>query len=158
MNANVLRKYMDHLPRWLMRHLANLYVPFLGTGITIDYVAEDWREIRVSLRWRWWTRNYVGTQWGGSIYAMTDPFYMLMIMNLIGRDYICWDKEAQIKFIKPGRSRLLAVFTLDAAEIEQIKADVSLRGKTLFSKSVQIKDKQGELIAEVLKTVYIKEK
>ncbi|WP_348240556.1 DUF4442 domain-containing protein, partial [Salmonella enterica] len=64
---------------------------------------------------------YVGTQFGGSIYAMTDPFYMLMLMNNLGPDYIVWDKAASIRFRKPGRTDLFATFEITDAELNNVR-------------------------------------
>ena len=96
----------------------NLWPPFLFTGIHVDAVGADWRSARVELRLRPWNRNYVGTQFGGSLFAMTDPFWMLLMLHALPRDYIVWDKAGEIEFVKPGRSTVHAEFRIDDAVIE----------------------------------------
>lgn len=82
----------------LLRFAMNLYPPFLGAGIRVRHIAGDFREVRVRMGLNRLNRNYVGTQFGGSLYAMTDPFFMLMLMENLGRDYVVWDKAANIEF------------------------------------------------------------
>lgn len=110
------------------------------------------------MKLRWYNQNYVGTHFGGSLYAMTDPFYMLMLMNNIGRGYIVWDKAANIEFKKPGRGKVSAEFNLTLDEVNSIKDATDKNGKHLFEKTVSIQDENGEIIAVVNKTIYVRKK
>src|SRR3954471_6769044 len=94
-------------PRRLLR-LMSFYPPYLGAGIAITEVAEDLRAITVQMSLRPWTRNYMGTHFGGSLYAMCDPFFMFMVTQAVGPEYVVWDKAATIDFLKPGRGRVTA--------------------------------------------------
>ena len=138
--------------------LINFWPPFLGAGIHVDYIAKDFSEINVSLKLRWWNKNYVGTQYGGSLYSMTDPFYMLMLMQFLGRDYIVWDKGATIRFKRPGKSKVYAQFRLSKSEVLTFKEKLQTEEKIEPVKSVQIKDEEGNIIAEIDKVLYIKRK
>ena len=122
--------------------LINFWPPFLGAGIHVDYIAKDFSEINVSLKLRWWNKNYVGTQYGGSLYSMTDPFYMLMLMQLLGRDYIVWDKGGTIRFKRPGKSKVYAQFQLSKSEVLTFKEKLQTEEKIEPVKSVQIKDEE----------------
>jgi len=102
--AKLARK--ARLLRWAM----NFYPPYLGAGVRIQHIAGDFREVRVKMGLGWYNRNYVGTQFGGSLYSMTDPFFMLMVMENLGSDYIVWDKAASIDFIAPGKGPVYADF------------------------------------------------
>src|SRR4051794_15205939 len=106
----------------LFRHLLNCYPPFLGAGVRVTFIAPDWRLVRVRMRLTWYNRNYVGTHFGGSLFAMTDPFLMLMAMQNLGRGYIVWDKAAEIDFLAPGRGTVTAEFRLSEQDIEQMRA------------------------------------
>ena len=97
--------------RWL-RLLFNVFPAYRGTGARVTYIAEDFSEVRVKLPLSWRTRNYVGTIFGGSIYGAVDPMYMIMLIKLLGSDYIVWDKAASIRFRKPGRTTLFATFKI----------------------------------------------
>lgn len=122
------------------------------------YIADDWYEVRVKLPLNWRTRNYVGTIYGGSIYGAIDPIYMLMLVRILGDDYVVWDKAAKVRFRKPGRTTLFADFRLDPDEIRKIKqaADTVRSIDRIYH--VELKDGDGVVHAEVEKTLYISKK
>ena len=103
----------------------------------------------------WYNRNYVGTQFGGSLYSMVDPFYMLMLMENLGRDYIVWDKAADIDFISPGKGPVFASFT---STTPCSTRSVGRRDgeKYLPQLQVDIHDGAGTLVARVEKTLYVR--
>lgn len=136
----------------------NLWPPYLGAGIRIVRMAPDFSVIEVEMKLRFWNRNYVGTQFGGSLYSMTDPFYMLMLIERLGPDYIVWDKTATIRFRRPGRRRVSARFHLTAEKLEEIRRAADELGKTEAQFEVQILDDEGQLIAEVEKSLSIRRK
>src|SRR5690606_15515089 len=108
--------------------------------------------IRVGLKRTWYNRNYVGTQFGGSIYAMTDAFYMWMIMNNIGNDYIVWDKAASVDFISPGKSELVADFIITDAILDDIRQRTAGGDKYIFDLPVTVFGNNGDVVAKVIKT------
>ncbi|MCD6347047.1 MAG: DUF4442 domain-containing protein, partial [Bacteroidales bacterium] len=93
----------------LLKRILNLYPPYLGAGVKVTYISEDWRELRVSMSLRWFNRNAVGTHFGGSLYSMIDPHLMLLLMQLLGKEYLVWDKAANIEFIKASKRKLMSV-------------------------------------------------
>ncbi|MEK6554863.1 MAG: DUF4442 domain-containing protein [Bdellovibrionota bacterium] len=141
-----------------VRLLANLWPPFLAAGIGIDSIGDGYRDMQVSMTLRWYNRNYVGTHFGGSMYAMVDPFYMLMLIQNLGRDYIVWDKAAFIDFKKPGTGRITAKFHLSKEFIEEVRLKSHQSGKYVFDIPVEIKNEAGEVVAEVKKTLYVRYK
>ena len=142
----------------LFRFLLNVYPPYLGTGIVIKHVADDYTRMSVQMKSRFYNRNYVGTHFGGSLYAMTDPFYMLMLIQILGPDYIVWDKSASIKFVKPGRGTVTADFHVKEELIKKIK-NKTVEGRVyLPALTVPIRDKDKEIVAMVVKTLYIRRK
>lgn len=143
--------------RWLRRWI-NLYPPFLGAGIRVKRMNDDMREIDVEMKLRFWNRNYVNTHYGGSLYSMTDPFYMLMLLDNLGRDYIVWDKAANIRFRKPGRGTVRAQFRLTQERIDELRAQLVTQDKIEPTFTVQIRDMEGEVIAEVDKLLYVRKK
>lgn len=136
----------------------NFWPPFWGAGIRIDHVSKDFLEVDVSLKLRFWNRNYVGTAYGGSLYSMTDPFYMLMLIQLMGKGYIVWDKAATIRFKKPGTTKVYAQFRLTVEQIREFKEALKEKNKIEPVLTVYVKDDEGNVIAEVDKTLYIKRK
>jgi len=143
--------------RW-MRWKFSLIPAWLGTGAKITYVADDYREVRVELPLSWRTRNYVGTIFGGSLYSSVDPMYMIMLMTILGRDYVVWDKAATIRFRKPGRSTLYATFKIDDAELDTIR-ELTKGGEPIDRVfNVHLADRDGVVHASIEKTIYIRRK
>jgi len=158
MLAQLLRKKANSVPANWLRRLGNLWLPFWGAGIKIVHVSPDYRLIRVQMKLRWYNKNYVGTHFGGSMYAMTDPFYMMMLINNLGKDYIVWDKAARIEFLKPGRGTLSVTFAMDEEQIQAIKHRADTEGKFVFDIPVEILNPEGEVVASVNKTLYVRRK
>lgn len=121
-------------------------------------VHEDYRYMKICLKKRWYNSNYVGTQFGGSMYSMTDPFYMVMLINNLGKDYIVWDKAGHIEFLRPGRTDLFAEFRIDQALIDEVVRQTEAKSKYIFDLPVEIKDTRGKLIATVKKTLFVQRK
>ena len=136
----------------------NLWPPFLGAGIRVKHIAPDYREIVVSLKLRWYNRNYVGTHFGGSLAAMTDPFYMLMLIHTLGKAYIVWDKTSTIDFMAPGRGTVTARFTLEDDQIAEIERETANGDPYYPEFSVDIVNESGEAIAKVTKRLYVRKK
>ncbi|HAO19521.1 MAG TPA: tetrameric acyl-CoA thioesterase, partial [Desulfobacteraceae bacterium] len=136
----------------------NVYPPYWGTGIVVKKISPDYKEIIVQMKMRWYNRNYVKTHFGGSLYAMTDPFFMLMLLQILGKEYIVWDKAAHIEFIKPGRGTLTAKFIITDEEIGNILKNTADGQKYLPEFSVNIKDEADETVASVTKILYLRKK
>ena len=134
----------------------NLFPAYRGTGARITYIAGDWREVRLCVPLSWRTRNYVGTIFGGSMYAAVDPIYMLMLIKNLGPGCIVWDKAATIRFKKPGRSTLHARFTLDEPELAAIRAALADRPVTDREYVIELVDSVGIVHATIDKTVHVR--
>jgi len=141
-----------------MRMFMNLWPPFLGAGIRVKRLQADWKEIAVEMKLRRWNSNYVGTHYGGSLYSMTDPFFMLMLIENLGRDYIVWDKSASIRFRKPGKGKVSAIFRLSDEQIEEIRQALKTEEKIERTFMVEVKDESGAVIAEVQKLLHVRKK
>ena len=136
----------------------NVFPAYRGSGGRVTYIAGDFREVRVKLPLNWRTRNYVGTTFGGSLYGAVDPFYMIMLIKILGPDYVVWDKAASIRFRKPGRSTLNARFLLDDAEVAAIKTALESGRSVDRTYRVELTDPAGVVHAEVEKVIYIARK
>lgn len=141
-----------------MRTLMNIWPPFLGAGIRVRRLRSDWKEIDVEMKLRRWNANYVGTHFGGSLFSMTDPFYMLMLIENLGRDYIVWDRSATIRFKKPGKGVVSAAFRLSEEQIEEIRAALQHEEKIDRVFTVEVTDESGAVIAEVEKQIHFRKK
>lgn len=149
--------------RWARRHLRlvmNLWPPLLFAGIRITRLDDDFRAVDVELREYWWNRNYVGTHFGGSMYAMTDPFFMLMMIENLNaggkRKYVVWDKAASIRYRKPGRGTVRAEFRLTPAEVEEVRAALEISPKLERTYSVRVVNADRETVAEVEKLLHFR--
>jgi acyl-coenzyme A thioesterase PaaI-like protein len=144
------------IPAGLFRQGINLWPPFVGAGIRVTRVASDFREIEVRLNLGVLNRNYFGTQFGGSVYAMTDPFFALMMLRNLGPGYLVWDKSGAIHYLKPARGDVFARFRLTAAAIERARAATAGGDRHEPTFTVSVVDAAGEKVAEVAKTLYIR--
>ena len=135
--------------------LMNFWPPFLGAGIKVETISPDFRSIRVSMKLKFWNKNYVNTHYGGSLFSMTDPFYMLMLIENLGRDYIVWDKSANIRYKKPGTGKVYADFNLSESVIDDIKTALINDKKVETRFTILIKNTKEEIIAEVEKVLSI---
>ena len=142
-----------HLP-WMV----NWWPPYLGAGVRVKRWQPDWKAIDVEMKLRFWNSNFVGTHFGGSLYSMADPFYMLMLIHNLGPDYIVWDKSASVRFRKPGRGRVSASFRLSDAEIDGIRQQLQGLEKIEPTFVVEVKDESGTVIAEVQKVLHVRKK
>jgi acyl-coenzyme A thioesterase PaaI-like protein len=140
------------------RTVLNLWPPLLGAGIRVTRLEPGWREVDVEMKLRRWNRNYVGTHYGGSLYSMTDPFFMLMLIENLGRDYIVWDKSASIRFRKPGRGVVRASFRLSEDQIQEIRDALLSQEKVDRTFEVEVKEESGAVVAQVTKQLQIRRK
>jgi len=152
-------------PLWTMlrgiagfQKAVNFYPPYIGAGIRMKEMAEDLSYIITEMDLNFFNTNYVGSHFGGSLYAMCDPFYMFLLIERLGKDYIVWDKSARIDFLKPGRGRVEARFEITQTVLEQIKEAVAQKRHTDWDFETQITDEQNNIIAKVYKTLYIRRK
>lgn len=139
----------------LRRWAFNCFPAYWCTGARITYMADDFREVRIRLPLNWRTRNYVGTIFGGSMYAAVDPVYMVMLIENLGAEYEVWDKAASIRFREPGRGTLRARFLLEQEELDEIRSVLETEPKTDRRYSVDLVDGDGTVHATVEKVVHV---
>jgi len=143
---------------WFFRFILNAWPPLFFAGIRIKHMSTDFKVARVELTLRPWNKNAVGTHFGGSLFAMTDPFCMLMLLAQLGDKYLVWDKSADIEFIKPGRGKVSAEFFINQHLIDDIIANTANGDKYLPQIPIFIKDEQGDIVAKLNRTLYIRRK
>ena len=145
-------------PPRLLRLALNLWPPYLGAGVRVRRIAADFREIVVEMPLRMYNRNYFGSHFGGSLYAMTDPFFALMVLRNLPPRYMVWDKAAAIEFLAPGRSRMRATFRLEQVDLDRIVRMTANGDKHLHLFSVDVVDDEGLVVARVEKIVYVRQR
>ena len=146
--------FRSRLVRWGF----NWFPAFRRTGGRLVYIADDWRDVRVKLALSWRTRNYVGTMFGGSLYAATDGIYMVMLIKQLGPEYVVWDKSASIRFRKPCRTTVYAAFAIDERETDSIREQLKTEPKIDRQYQVDWTDQEGTVYATVETTIHIRRK
>jgi len=136
----------------------SLYPPYLGAGIKLKSVNEDFTRFKVQMKMHWYNRNIFGTHFGGSLYAMSDPFFVFIVMNFLGKEYIVWDKSAKINFKKPGKGTVEAVFEISNDKLAELKKDADEKGKNTYIFTAEITNSDNETVAVVEKEIYVKKK
>ncbi|NGZ13332.1 DUF4442 domain-containing protein [Vibrio aestuarianus] len=154
MNQSLAKFYKPNIVKWAL----NSWPPFWGAGIRIDEISDDFRQVKMRLKLRWWNKNANRTQYGGSIFSLTDPVYSLMLMGILGEKYYVWDKEASINFIKPGQSDLYADFEITQDQLDTILASTVNGDKCFPEFIIHVKNAQGDVVSEVQRKLYVRKK
>lgn len=141
-----------------VRRSMNLWPPFACSGIRITDLPADFMSVTVRLRLRWWNRNVAGVHFGGSLFAMTDPFWMMLLLRHLGREHIIWDRAAEVDFVKPGKGDVYAQFSIGEEDIVRLRDEAAGGAKVLEWFTVEVKDADGDVVARVRKQVYIRRK
>ncbi|MER5264721.1 DUF4442 domain-containing protein [Actinosynnema sp. NPDC002837] len=141
-----------------LRRGMNLWPPFLFAGIRVVELSDDYRHAKVRMRLHWWNRNYVGTHFGGSLFSMTDPFWMLLVLHHLGREHLVWDRAGEIEFVKPGRGTVHAEFHLTDEHLDELRSRAASDSKALLWFSTDVVDSAGEVVARTRKQVYARRK
>ena len=136
----------------------NLAPCIRASGGRVVALSNDFKHLRVRLKLSWLTRNLVGTIYGGSLYSSIDPFYMLLLMRILGRDYVVWDKSATIRFKRPARDTLYADFRFNDQTLANIREQVARDGESTFTWTVALKDASGTVYADCDKVLYVAKK
>ncbi len=138
--------------------MINWYPPFLGAGIRVLHRESDEYTIKTRMKLTRLNLNAVGTHFGGSLYAMCDPFFMLILLQHLGRDYMVWDKAASIQFVRPGKGTVSATFHVPPETIAEIRAKADQGEKLEPVFNVDVVNENGQIVAQVEKRLYIRKK
>lgn len=136
----------------------NMWPPFWGAGIKVEEISQDYRQAKVHLRLGLMNRNSVGVHFGGSLFAMTDPFFMMMFQENLGKAYTVWDQAAKIEFIKPGRGTVRAAFAITQSQIDELIHNAASGQKVLQDFVVEVIDEERDVVARITKTIYVRKK
>ncbi|SHG53181.1 DUF4442 domain-containing protein [Flagellimonas flava] len=143
----------------LFKYGFNLSPMYRRSTGRITKASEDLLHIQVKLPISWKNRNYVNSIFGGSMFSAVDPIPMVQLMNLLGKDYVVWDKAAEIRFRRPAREHLYAEFTYTLEELEEIKTQVAQKNEVEIEKITQLVNKdKSKVFCEVNKTIYVADK
>ena len=110
---------------------------------------------RVKMVLRWYNRNYVGTQFGGSLYSMVDPFFVLMLMENLGRTTSSGTRRPTSNS-SARAGAVYADFSISQQLLDEIRMRTADGSKYLPRMHVEVRDGDGTLVARVQKTLYIR--
>lgn len=136
----------------------SVWPPYLAAGIRVEHIAPDFSQARVRLNRRPWNTNYVGTAFGGSLFSMSDPFWMFLLMRRLGSDYVVWDIAGEIDFVSPGRTAVHAEFTVSDEQVSEIREAAAGGDKVLRWFHTELRDDDDEVVARVRKQIYVRRK
>jgi acyl-coenzyme A thioesterase PaaI-like protein len=136
----------------------NFHPAYRHTGGRLCFLSADWKEVHIKLGLNWTTRNYVGSVFGGSIFGALDPIYMVQLINILGEEYVVWDKSATIKFIKPIKKTVFARFLITDELINEIKTKIEAKKKFTFNLAVTFQDEKESIYAESVRTIFVADK
>ena len=154
--STFLQKFLK--PATIYKYAFNWSPMYRRTTAKIVDVSEDLHYVKIRIKRSWKNKNYVGTIFGGSMLAATDPIYMIQLLQILGDDYVVWDKAVDAKYKRPAKSTIYGVFHFDVAEIEKIKSTVGKEGETNVLKTMYLEDQQKNIIATFKKTIYVADK
>jgi hypothetical protein len=149
---------MSGLRQRLILRLLSFYPPFLGAGIRVRRLPGDPAGYEAQMKLRFWNRNYFRTHFGGSLYTMCDPFFVLVLVEALGPGWIVWDKAATIRFRRPGRGTVSARFVIPPQKVEEIRAEAATADRLEPVFVAQVCDAAGEVVAEVEKVLHVRRK
>lgn len=158
MSNTLFHRIIDKLPISIIKFIFNRWPPFRGAGIKVQHISPDYRSCAVSMKLKLLNRNYLGVHFGGSLFSMTDPFYVLMLSKNLGNQYVVWDKAATIEFKKPGRGTINAKCSISEKELKDIKDEVNRLGKFIFDRTIDLFNEKNEIIATITKTLYVRQR
>jgi acyl-coenzyme A thioesterase PaaI-like protein len=140
------------------RYGFNIFPSYRRSGGRVQFISSDWREMIVSLKLKWSTRNIVGTVFGGSIYAAVDPIFMFQLMKLYGKNYVVWDKAANIRFLKPIKKKVFCRFLIEDEHLTEIDRQLQESKRANLDLICRFEDQKGNIYAEITKTLYVADK
>lgn len=140
----------------MLRFLLNVWPPYLGAGVRVTEMSPDFRRATVQMRLRPYNRNYFGTHFGGSLYSMVNPFYVLMFSNILGRGYVVWDRQATIRYVSPARGTVRAHFVVRDEDVEAARVATEDGGKHEPVFTIEILNGDGQVVAIVDQTLYLR--
>lgn len=154
--AKILSKVFSR--QQIFRYGFNMSPMYRRSTGRVTSVSENLQNVKIKIPLSIKNRNYVGSIFGGSLFSATDPIYMVQLINILGEDYVVWDKDAKIRYKRPAKSTAYAEFDISDKELEGIKKTITEEGEMDFIKTFNITDGNQTIFAELIKTIYIADK
>ncbi|MBO6605454.1 PaaI family thioesterase [Psychroserpens sp.] len=145
-------------PATIYKYGFNWSPMYRRTTAKIIEVSEDLHKVVITLKLNWKNRNYAGSIFGGSMLSATDPIYMIMLIQILGNDYVVWDKAVEATYRRPAKDQIFGKFEFSKDEISKLKEDVLTYKEVTLEKTMHLVDKNDKVVASFNKTLYIADK
>lgn len=143
----------------LFKYGFNLSPMYRRSTGRIVHVSEDLLNITIKLPITYKNRNYVNSIFGGSMFSAVDPIPMVQLINLLGTDFVVWDKSAEVFFKRPAKENLYANFTYTLEELDEIRNHVANNNEMEILKTTSLINQDQTIVyCRVEKTIYIADK
>ncbi|TXN37969.1 DUF4442 domain-containing protein [Flagellimonas hymeniacidonis] len=161
---SVYQKLADVGSKFIKKHTLfkygfNLSPMYRRSTARVTHVSEDLLQVTVKLPITYKNRNYVNSIFGGSMFSAVDPIPMVQLINLLDKNYVVWDKSAEILFKRPAKEHLYAEFSYTPQELDTIRTKVSLENEMEIVKITNLTNRdKTQVFCQVKKTIYIADK
>ena len=156
--SRISKKYFPNQTHQLFKIFFNASPMYRRSTGRVTSVSKDFWTVEVKIPLTYKNRNYAGTIFGGSMFSATDPIYMVQLIQIIGTDYIVWDKSSVVKFKRPANTDAYVVFQFKEDEISNLKKQVEEEKEVELKKLVELKNKDGKVFCEIEKVIYVADK
>lgn len=156
--TRVSNRYFKNQKHKLFKAFFNVSPMYRRSTGKITSVTKDLSRIEIKIPISYKNKNYVGTIFGGSLFSATDPIYMVQLIQLLGSNYVVWDKSSMVKFKRPASSDAYATFEFTKEEVEDLLKQIEEKKEVDLVKMVHLTSKNGQLFCEIEKTIYVADK
>lgn len=156
--SRITRKYAKDKEHHFFKWFFNLSPMYRRTTGRLLYVSPGFLRVDVRIKRSYKNKNYVGTIFGGSLFAATDPIYMVQLIQILGNEYVVWDKSSRVHFKRPAVNDAYTAFEFTEEEIVSLKDEVKQTKELDLVKKLELKGKDGTLYCEIEKTIYVADK
>ena len=115
-----------------LKRMLNLWLPFMLNQIRIISISQDFYKINVKLKYSLFNKSPNKFIWGGSISSALDPFFPIMMKQIILKKGIYTDfysKAMHINFLKMAKSDLSFNFIINKKEVILAKESLNNNNK-----------------------------
>ncbi len=145
----------DQTPEQLRQGI-NSWPTFSAQKIEVISIADDWSQAVIRLDLTEANSNYFGTAFGGSLFAMIDPFVVILLANQMGEGFVVWDKQVEIDFVRPGTGPVTAIVEMPADVVDEVRAATASGEKLLRWFEVPLLAEDGSVVAVQRRQIYVR--
>ena len=144
-----------------LKRMLNFWFPFLVNRIRIISIADDFHEMQVRLKHSFWNRNPNKSVWGGSIASALDPFFPVMMKQIIlrrGTSTDFFSKAIHVEFVRVVETNIFFQFKITEPEVINAEKMLNNDGKYEGWHFVSGVDTKGNVCVNGKVQVYLKKR